>query len=521
MSNTIKILALILTLAGFAAGQTVAEKKAVDDKESFEKEAVAFLRETLSDVNGMRSLENRISFTAELAGLMWFRDEREARAMYAGVIADFKDLLTRYDAQMNALGVTAEDGDGRLGPMSFMVEPTDKARVLRRFATAMGVRQQIAMSIAEHDAELAYSFYNDSLLAISNPEFRKQGEGRDSYFESQLIAQIAETNPGKAAQYGGRSLGKGVEFQHIELLKKIYAKDAEKGAEFAASLLGRLKTQKINDSSEFYLISSLMEFGGQTLDASRKPGGKKPAYSQADLRELAELLAQAILNRNDGDSTIGVGYVELIQKYAPGRAAQIRTKFRRVAVTSNNNAAVNSMYTAASNGNSSGYGTGSSNSRSNTGRYEREMREREEREKVEQKLFEDVQSLGTKQLPKEEREKIIAQARKIITQTPGRDKKIMALSFLASQVAKLGDKELAVEIMRDAEALIDPSPKNYQDFLLTWMLASVTRTPIRTKHFLCSKKPSAGRTTRSRHLLRLLTRGLSHTVQPRLVPRSQ
>ena len=100
------------------------------------------------------------------------------------------------------------------------------------------------------------------------------------------------------------------------------------------------------------------------------------------------------------------------------------------------------------------------------------MREREEREKVEQKLFEDVQSLGTKQLPKEEREKIIAQARKIITQTPGRDKKIMALSFLASQVAKLGDKELAVEIMRDAEALIDPSPKNYQDFLLTWMLAS-------------------------------------------------
>ena len=44
--------------------------------------------------------------------------------------------------------------------------------------------------------------------------------------------------------------------------------------------------------------------------------------------------------------------------------------------------------------------------------------------------------------------------------------------MLAAQVAKAGDKELADEIMRDAERLVNPQPKNYQDFMLSWMLAS-------------------------------------------------
>ena len=99
-------------------------------------------------------------------------------------------------------------------------------------------------------------------------------------------------------------------------------------------------------------------------------------------------------------------------------------------------------------------------------------REAQNLEKLEKQLQEGVQKLGTKELPREEREKIVTQARKILLQTPGKDKKILGLSMLAAQVAKMGDKELAGEIMRDAQNLINPSPKNYQDFLLTWMLAS-------------------------------------------------
>ncbi|MBA3352633.1 MAG: hypothetical protein H0U23_09455 [Blastocatellia bacterium] len=455
-------LALLFILSAIVSAQTTQEKNATEQADKVRKEAVAFLRETLSDVNGMRSLENRISFAAEIAGLMWFHDEREARAMYTGVIGDFRDLVAKYDHQMNEFGITLADEEPR-GFISFMVEPTDKGRILRKFATAVGVRQQIALSIAEHDPDLAFGFYYDSLTSIANPELRTQVEGRDTHFEFQLLNQLAEKNAAKAAQFGLRSIDKGVTSQHIELLKKIYAKDPDRGVEFGAALLSRFKKQS---GKELYILSSLIEFGGERLDASRKAGGKRPVYSQSELRELAEVLAQAILTRKDDEEGTALGYVGTVQKYLPGRAAQIRSKFKTTRTGDvDYSGSSNSMANAANVMSTSNSNVGSS-------AYEREMREREEQEKAERKLMEDVQSLGTKQLPKEEREKIVTQSRKIIMQTPGRDKKIMGLSMLASQVSKMGDKELAGEIMRDAERLVNPAPKTYQDFLLSWMLAS-------------------------------------------------
>jgi hypothetical protein len=472
MSHIIRSLAFIVILAAVATAQTDSEKKAAEEKENLQKEAVAFLRETLSDVNGMRSLENRISFSSELAGLMWFHDEREARAMYGGLIADFRDLLMRYDAQMNALGVTPEDATGRTGIGSFMLEPTDKSRVLLRFTTAMGVRQGIAMSIAEHDAELAFSFYNESLSALSNPEFRKQAENADPYFESRLIAQIAEKDPAKAAQFASRSLAKGFSHYHLELLKKLYTKDPDKGAEFASAILSKVKDGKADKGSDLYLISGLLRYGEETYEASRKPKGKRAIYTTAELREIAEVMAQKILSLKDSELSGTESYVDIIQKYAPGRGAQIRARYKRGNPDYSpsyygSNSASNVM-TIRGEMSAMGY----SNSNSNTSEYQQQVREREEREKAEQKLQEDIQGLATKQLPKEERERIIAQARKILMQTPGRDKKVVGLSMLATQVAKMGDKELAAEIMRDAARLVNPEPKNYQDFMLTWMLAS-------------------------------------------------
>ncbi len=464
-------LALLFMLSAVVSAQTTQEKNATEQAEKVRKEAVAFLRETLSDVNGMRSLENRISFGAELAGLMWFHDEREARSMYTGVIGDFRDLVAKYDHQMNELGVTLTDEETRPF-MSFMVEPTDKGRILRKFASVIGVRQQIALSIAEHDPDLAFGFYYDSLSAIANPELRTQVESRDTHFEFQLLNELAEKNAAKAAQFGLRSIDKGVTSQHIELLKKIYAKDPDKGMEFGAALLSRFK--KNSDAIELYALSSLIDFGGEKLEASRKTGGKRPIYSLSELRELTEVMAQAILKRKDDEGMIGAGYISTVQKYAPGRAAQIRAKLKMSESEYRDYQTMTNSVMATNAVSISGYGDYSSNSNANriSPSHERAMREREEQEKVERKLMEDVQSLSGKQLPKEERDKIVIQARKIIMQTPGREKKIMALSALASQVSKMGDKELAAEIMRDAERLVNPAPKTYQDFLLSWMLAS-------------------------------------------------
>src|SRR5215204_2716433 len=460
-------LTLLAVTAPVVFGQTVPDKKPTEDKAALKKEAVAFLRETMVDVNNLRTLENRISFSAELAGLMWFHDEKEARSLYLMVFANFKELLIQYDQQMNAFGEPKEDEDEPTYNGGMFGDVTEKARLTRRFQTAMQVRQQIAMSLAEHDAELAFSFYFESLSALTNAEFRSQMESRDKHFETQLMTQIAATNAAKATQYAVKSISDGISYYHIELLKKIHEKDPEKGAEFASAMVSKIRSDS-DSASDFWVTSTFLNTAGESFEKSKGEGGKKPMLDQQGLRDLADAFAAAIL-ASDRDYPNGAQYADQIGKYNPARAIQIRAKFKNAAASGDRTYATNASAMAnAANSMANAANTAANGSSANS----RVERERLNREKSERELQENVEKLSKKELPKEEREKIVAQARRILTETPGRDKKIVGLSGLASQVAKAGDKELAAEIMKEAQALVNPQPKNYQDFLLTWLLAT-------------------------------------------------
>lgn len=454
-----------LVTAQLAIGQILpAKQKPTDDPAALKKDAVAFLRETMADVNNLRTLENRISFSAELAGLMWFHDEKEARSLYLTAFGNFQELLMRYDQQMNAFG-PSEDGDEMASYRGGMfADVTDKMRLLRRFQMALQVRQQVAMSLAEHDPELAFQFYFDSVSVLTNPQFRKQMESRDKYFENQLMAEIAKSNPAKAAEFAKKSIADGLNYQHIDLLKKIYAKDADKGADLAVAMLAKAKTNL--DDDQFWVISSFLNTAGESYEASQKEGGKRPMLTLDELRDLADTFGQAILNSGN-ERANGLGYIDAIEKYSPSRAMQIRAKYRSSGSRNSNQVRVAGTTGVAPPPPPAPRGAANANAYS-----ERVKREVEEREKAEKELQENIGKLQNKLLPKEEREKVIAQAKRVLMLTPGKDKKIIGLSALAAQVARAGDKELATEIMKDAQALVNPVPKNYQDFILTWMLAS-------------------------------------------------
>lgn len=450
---------IVSMLTGFAAGQTASGARPDDEAAKLQKAAVEFLRETSVEVGRLRTAENRISFNAELASLMWFYDGKEARSMYADVVSDFRDLLARLDAQMNLPIVDDEDMDSS----GFLFGSSGKSKAERKLRVAMAVRQQIAMSLAEHAPDLAYTFYYDSLNIITNAAFRKETEQSDKYFESRLINQIAESDAAKAADFGKQSIKRGLNANHIELLKKIYAKDTDKGVELGAAILERLRGEKPK-LDDVYFCDSLLSFGSTTFDASMKPGGKKPVYSEADLRDIADHFARAILDASEQSiGYLSEDYVEQIEKYAPGRAIQIRAKFKQ-------SRPVKEMRLDRSTS-IADKGANAVPANSNT-TAEPERIAREESEKREKQMLADVLSLGQKELPKEERAKIVAESRKIISQTPGKDKKLIGLSLLSAQVAKAGDKDLAAEIMRDAERLVNPEPKNYRDFMLSWLLVS-------------------------------------------------
>ncbi len=427
---------LILSTQTFFT-QTVEKEKKGEISAELKKEAVVFLRETTAEVNNLRSLENRISFSSEMAGLMWFQDEKEARAMFQTVINDFRALLGQYDAQLGASELSPDDSD------IYSAATGDKAPLLRKFRKAVNVRQQIATAIAEHDPRLALEFFTESGQAISNPTFRKQIESADTYFETRLLNEIAAKDVDTALKYGRKTLSKGFNYELISLLKKIYEKDAEKGASFGEDILQKIKSEDATPNSRrFDYLSSLLDLGVANIEEIKGKPDKKPIFKEESLRQLADLLAQTILKlENSGDLDI-VNYISNIEKFLPSRAAQIRQKFGIKKV------------------NKSTTETKIESGETKVGQKD-----------TSEKLIEDVKNIDAKKLSKEEREKAVGQARKIIADIKEPTQRLFAMSALASQIALAGDNELASQIMDEARAFINPSPKNYQDFIQTWMLA--------------------------------------------------
>lgn len=407
------------------------------------KSAAEFLRNTSVEVNNMRTLENRISFSSEIASLMWFNDEREARAMYSNVINSFRQLIAQYEGQMNSF--TGLPGD--LGDSAF--ENTEYISIARKFGRAMGVRQQIATSLAEHDPRLALEFFTDSLLAISNQEMRERTERQDAYFETQLLQQIAENDVETAFKYAQKSVAKSLTYDSINLLRKIYEKNPEKGILLGEDFISKIK----RDSSEFewlHLVSQLLDFGEESgADKIDKKSGKvkRPVFSNQQLREIAEVLAKGILAREDPMDF--ETYVLQIEKYLPARALQIRRKF----------GIKKSQSTAA-------IKTESDLPMPNP------SVETNEKKNAQAQLMENMGALGDKELNEEQRQKVVEQSRAIIDSIGDRNQKLMAMSALALQVANLGDKKLATELLDSASRLVKFQPVNYRDYMEAWMLVS-------------------------------------------------
>jgi hypothetical protein len=192
-----------------------------------------------------------------------------------------------------------------------------------------------------------------------------------------------------------------------------------------------------------------LRLGAENLDSLKGKTDKRPMFSEQALRDLAEMTAQELLKREDAENFDLIGYVETIERFSPSRGIQLRQKFDLK--KKNSTATAGAIPAPTPPG--------------------RPMPVKTEPESQKQ-LDENLQNFNGKKLSDEERKKVVDQSRKIIAETPNREQKIMALTGLAIQIAKIGDKELAIELMNDVRSLITLQPKNYRDYMEIWMLSS-------------------------------------------------
>lgn len=437
---------LLIILLQTVFSQTTEIKTDSEKQDDFKKQTIEFLGETGREVKNLRSLENRISFSAEVAGLMWFHDEKEARSMYQVTISDFRQLLLDFNTQFNSLSAAEETEDTS---DDFLFGEMNSTMLMRKFEKIMSVRYQIALSIAEHDGQMGYDFFTSTAQMITNQKLLQQLSYRDSYLELRLIDKIAENDIDKTIEIARKMLASGKTVELLGILQKIYAKDDKKGAALGEEIISKIKSSP-TVIGNYYSLSSVLTMGANNLEAIKDTPNKKPLFSREALRDIADLMAQEILKRNENEYMDVEGFASLIEKFSPARAQQIRLKFKKKEKAETDVPAISVQSDVSNN------------------RQEIAAAQ----QKQQQELFDDVKKLADKQLPKEEREKIIAKAREIIAKVKNREQKVMALSLLASQVAALGDKELANEIMLEARNLAPFQPKNYKDYLTVWMLVS-------------------------------------------------
>ncbi|MGI8544974.1 MAG: hypothetical protein ACR2MD_16055 [Aridibacter sp.] len=330
---------------------------------------------------------------------------------------------------------------------------------------ALSIRRQIALSIAEHDPELAFAFVKDTSKVISAEDFKNGPWGSDSDLEEQIVTIMPVKNADKAIQIGKEKLKDGFSIALFELAKKIHAEDASKGEEFVDDVVSKIKTDK--SKIESYMLVSVLNFGIEQIEEFKKNPNKKPVFSEKDLQEIAEVLAQNILVEEEIGDYQMESYLTSIKPFAPSRAAQIQAKYQ----SSKNKTEIDSMEIAANKLANSVY---ASNTNANMGEENLTPQQKAlaEKRKKQEGLIKELGNLQVLKLPAEERKKFIEKARQIVLTMNDPNQKIMALNLLAVQVKQLGDLELASDLISQANSLVNPQPVNYMDYLQTWMLAA-------------------------------------------------
>ncbi len=458
--RTLNLIAILIFSSVCLFAQDTAEKEQKDKTAELKAKAIGLLRETRNEVNALRTIENRISFTSELADLMWFYDAEQGKTMFLEVTTDFISILNRYNAEVMTYGGEDEEN------VSFMSgrSPTDKSRAFSRMQKALAVRQQIAIGIALHDAELGYDFMIQTSQLVTDANFKKLVESQDQQLETTIVAFMSEQDIDKALVFARKALKRKFNSSMLGLLEKVYEKDKDKGKSFASEILDKVKSEVRESDGGLQSAYSVLQFGDANIEKVKATPGKKPIFDESSLKDLAESFADALIRKKEFEESYMISsYYETINRFSPSSAKRLKNNYK------DHFGGMDKTMDAKKDG----------DSKVGDGKFDGDPPEMSEKDKKAAELEENKRDFleklrkgETKDLPDEEKQKFIEEGQNIVSSFKDPTEKIAALSGLAIVVSQLGDKKLASELMNEASGLVTTQPRNYLDFMQVWTLAS-------------------------------------------------
>ncbi len=466
--KSITLLALLCCMTMNVLSQDIVKDEKQKKSDELKEKAVVLLRETREEVGTLRTIENRISFNSELAGLLWFYDAKEGRKMFGELTEDFIEILNRYNAEINSYGSVKNESELYTSRLS----PTAKSKAIGRMSKAIAVRQQMAMTMATQDAEFAYEFIIQTSKIVTNEIFAKKIEQQDEQMESVLIAYLANQDIDKGLAFARKALKTKFKKSMLTLLKKVYAKDQAKAKSFADEILEKVKSELNNTEGGYNGAYSVLSFGAENFEEAKNKPDAKAIFSEISLRTLSEELTANLISSKDAQgSYIVSGAYDIIKKFSPASAARLKSKYKQF-ISDENMKDISVMTDGAALNADGGVGVQSAE----------ELRDAKlEEEKTE--ILSKLKSEGLYELPEKEKQKFIDEAQKVIGQFSDPTEKVAGLSILATNVKRIGNQKLASQLMDEASVLVTQQPRNYIDYLQIWTLAGGYATVDAAKAF--------------------------------------
>jgi len=278
-----------------AQEQKPTEKPSAEDlekqKEEREKNAYRLLDQVLDEAQSLRLTENHVRVQLNAADMLWTRNQGRARSLFTMAAEGIAELGRNPQTTTNRRG--------------------NEGNPDRR---AMQLRQELVMSAARHDAQLAYQLLattkpptpiaQPTVVDARNP---RPQLNQEENLEQMLLGRIAALDPKLAAQNAEQMMEKGQFPRSLgEVINQLSKQDPEAGAKLADKTVKKIQAANILTNSDAAGLAQQMLTAGVRPPASDSttasnssaayyPGGRPAVLEQSAYVDLLSAAIDAAL----------------------------------------------------------------------------------------------------------------------------------------------------------------------------------------------------------------------------------
>jgi hypothetical protein len=257
---------LILSFAFIASAQEAAPNRTADTdsaktEQAKQKQAQERASDLLDSIAGraaaLRSPENRVRAQAIVADLIWEKDEKHARAIFASVTADVAAIVAAIDPS-----------DQQAGNSLNLINQ---------------VRMGVIDKLARRDPEMALAFLRATRLPSVGGQ-RAFYDNNEADMELRLANLIAGKDPEAALRIARESLARGLTYNLIGVLSQLEQKNKATAQTFYKEIVAKLKSEGLapNQNASNLAVNLLASF-------------TPPQADEGTYRELMEMAIEAAL----------------------------------------------------------------------------------------------------------------------------------------------------------------------------------------------------------------------------------